>query len=215
MDCFPTVVWDFNGTLIDDLQACLDALNAILRGHGLGPLSREDYRQRFHFPVAAFYQELGMAPATPYDWEALAESFHMRYLFSKHLALQPGAREMTRHLRRQGIRQGVLSALEQGLLEMQLRQFGLAEAMDFIVGSNNYEGASKTQAAARLRLCGPVVLVGDTLHDAEVARTQGWQCVLCSAGHQTPERLSAAGVPVVPSLEALPGALDGVFGRAM
>lgn len=199
----PTIVWDFNGTLIDDLQACLDALNAILRAHRLAPLSREEYRRRFDFPVADFYRALGMAPKTPFDWEALAESFHLRYLFSKHLALQPGAREAVAMLRQRGIRQGVLSALEQGLLEMQLQQFGLAEAMAFILGSGNYEGASKSQAAARLALRGPVMLIGDTLHDAEVARAQGWQCILCAAGHQTPERLARAGFPVVPSLRAL------------
>ena len=195
-----TVIWDFNGTLIDDLQACLDALNAILRAHRLPPLSREDYRRRFDFPVASFYHSLGMAPATPFDWEALAESFHLRYLFSKHLRLQPGARECVSAFREGCLRQGVLSALEQGLLEMQLQQFGLAEGMDFVLGSSNYEGASKAKAAERLALRGPVVLIGDTLHDAEVARAQGWQCLLCAAGHQTPERLARAGYPVVESL---------------
>ncbi|MGN0885892.1 MAG: HAD family hydrolase [Candidatus Spyradenecus sp.] len=213
-----TVIWDFNGTLIDDLQACLDALNAILRAHHLSPLSREDYRRRFDFPVAAFYHSLGMAPATPFDWEALSESFHLRYLFSKHLRLQPGARECVGAFREGQMRQGVLSALEQGLLEMQLQQFGLAAEMDFVLGSSNYEGASKAQAAERLALHGPVVLIGDTLHDAEVARAQGWQCLLCAAGHQTPERLARAGYPVVESLrevtvekvQALCAGMEGV-----
>ncbi len=207
MDVRPLIVWDFNGTLLDDVQACLDALNAILRTHRIAPLTREDYRRTFHFPVAEFYRGLGMMPATPFDWEALSESFHMRYLFSKTLALQPGAAEAVAHFRAAGYRQGVLSALEQGILEIQLQQFGLAHAMDFICGSRNYHGASKAEAARNLALQGRVLLVGDTLHDAEVAHAQGWDCILCSAGHQTAERLQAAGFPVIPSLHDLPALL--------
>ncbi len=200
----PLLVWDFNGTLLDDVQASLNALNAILRPYHIAPLSRDDYRRTFHFPVAEFYRGLGMAPQAPFDWEALAESFHMRYLFSKTLALQPGAMEAVAAFRAAGLRQGVLSALEQGILEIQLQQFGLAEAMDFICGSRNFDGASKEAAARALSLQGDVILIGDTLHDAEVARSQGWDCILCAAGHQTEARLQTAGVPVIPSLHALP-----------
>lgn len=211
----PLLVWDFNGTLIDDVQACLDALNALLRPRGIAPLSREDYRRTFRFPVAEFYRGLGMAPTDPFDWEALAESFHMRYLFSKTIAPQPGAAEAIAAFRAAGIRQGVLSALEQGLLEIQLRQFGFAEAMDFVCGSRNYDGASKEAAARALALRDPVVLVGDTLHDAEVAHSLGWDCILCAAGHQTEERLRTAGVPVIPTLHALPEIIFGKFGKPL
>lgn len=204
----PTIVWDFNGTLLDDLQACLDALNVILRSYRLPGLSREEYRQRFGFPVVDFYTSLGLRPASAYDWEALAESFHMRYLFSRHLKLQPGAREALAGFRQRGIRQGVLSALEQGILEMQLRQFALSDALSFVCGSRNYDGASKVDAARKLALDSPVILIGDTLHDAEVAAALDWHCILCSAGHQTPERLAAAGVPVIPSLHDLSDAVE-------
>ena len=199
-----TIVWDFNGTLLDDVRACLDALNVILRANRISPLTAEDYRARFRFPVADFYRELGMVPATPFDWEALGESFHMRYLFSRHLRLQEGAREALLAFRAAGLRQGILSALEQGILEMQLRQFGLTPHLDFIRGSRNYDGASKEDAARGLNLQGPVLLVGDTLHDAEVARSQGWDCILCSAGHQNADRLATSGFPVIPTLRLLP-----------
>ncbi len=203
----PTIIWDFNGTLLNDLQACLDALNAILAEHGLPTMSLSSYRQQFGFPVVNFYHALGLCPESAFDWEALAESFHMRYLFSAHLALQPGALEAVHALQSRGVRQGVLSALEQALLEAQLEQFGLVGAMSFICGSRDYQGASKTQAARSLRVEAPVVLIGDTLHDAEVARSQGWSCILCSAGHQTVERLQTAGCPVIETLKDLPSCL--------
>lgn len=206
-----TVVWDFNGTLLDDLQACLDALNVLLRARQLAPVDRDYYRNHFGFPVIHFYERLGLIPADAEDWENIGESFHMRYLFSKHLKLQPHAAETVMALHAAGVRQGVLSALEQGLLELQLEQFGLAHRMDFISGSRSYDGASKADAAAALKLKAPIVLVGDTEHDAEVARAQGWNCVLCSAGHQTEGRLRKWGFPVISSLQELVPFLKATF----
>ncbi len=198
------VVWDFNGTLLEDTQACIDALNVILRAHRCQTITREDYRQRFGFPVVNFYRSLGIGEMSQFDWDALAESFHMRYLFSRHVRLQDGAMEAVQALRRKKVRQGVLSALEQGLLEMQLAQYGLADAMDFICGSKNYDGASKEATARALKLSGRILLIGDTLHDAEVARAMGWECILCSAGHQTAERLRVTEFPVIETLKELP-----------
>jgi phosphoglycolate phosphatase len=198
-----TVVWDFNGTLLNDMQACINSLNVLLRMRGLRPVTPEFYRENFGFPVIHFYEQLGLVPKDAEDWEIIGESFHMRYLFSKHLNLQPHAAEAVTAIRRLGIRQGVLSALEQGLLELQLSQFGLAHHMDFISGSRSYDGASKADAAAALGLKGRVVLIGDTEHDAEVARAQGWQAILCSAGHHTAARLQKWGYPVIDTLASL------------
>jgi phosphoglycolate phosphatase len=209
-----TLVWDFNGTLLDDLQACLDALNVLLKSRQLTPVTRDYYRSHFGFPVINFYESLGLIPKDAEDWENIGESFHMRYLFSKHLKLQPFAAEAVAAIHALGIRQGVLSALEQGLLELQLSQFGLASQMDFIRGSRSYDGASKVGAAASLQLKGPVVLIGDTEHDAEVAKAQGWHCVLCSAGHHTAERLKQWGFPVIPTLHDLLPYLKSTFSIA-
>lgn len=208
MPHLPTILWDFNGTLLDDLKACIDSLNVLLRSYRLPPITPEEYRTRFSFPVADFYHSLGVRPIDNFEWESLAESFHLRYLFSKSLALQPGARETVELLHRQGYRQGVLSALEQQLLQLQLRQFGLADYMDIICGSSDYAGSSKEDAARALGLTGSILLIGDTLHDAEVAKALGWDCVLCAAGHQTKERLEQAGFPVIETLFALPPLLS-------
>ena len=199
----PTIVWDFNGTLLNDIQACLNALNVLLKARHLQPITQTYYREHFGFPVIQFYESLGMIPTDAEDWENIGESFHMRYLFSKSLQLQPGAQECVSNLHRMGIRQGVLSALEQGLLELQLQQFGLAHEMDFISGSRSYDGASKLSAATALQLKQPVVLIGDTTQDAEVAQAQGWNCILCAAGHQTADRLKPFGFPVIDSLHDL------------
>lgn len=208
MSIRPTIVWDFNGTLLYDIEACVNALNVILKAHRLKPITRDYYKQHFGFPAANFYLHLGMKIETPYDWDALAESFHMRYIFSKTLSLQPGAMQCVQTFHQQGYTQGVLSALEQDLLDLQMAQFGLARPMQFICGSRNYDGATKLDTAKRLQIDGPVVMIGDTLHDAEVAAAMGWRCILCSNGHQTHERLKAAKVPIIPSLFELHTAIQ-------
>lgn len=197
------VVWDFNGTLLNDLESCLDSLNVILRQRGMAPLALPEYRRRFLFPVSDFYKGLGIDPDREPHWDAVAESFHLRYLFSRKLALQPGAAEAVAHFRALGVRQGVLSALEQGILEVQLRQFGLLRYMDFVMGSRGYYGSSKADAARTLGLDGHIVMIGDTLHDAEVAASMGWHCLLCAAGHQDASRLASGSVPVIGSLTGL------------
>ena len=44
------------------------------------------------------------------------------------------------------------------------------------------------------------VMIGDSLHDAEVARALGTRCILVARGHQSRETLLEAGVPVADSL---------------
>jgi phosphoglycolate phosphatase len=99
----------------------------------------------------------------------------------------------------------VLSALRQDLLENALERNGLREFFDLVYGVDNLDGASKLDRGRELiAALGPdaqdAVLIGDTLHDAEVAKALGIDCVLVSCGHQTPERLAAAGCKVVPSI---------------
>ena len=106
-----------------------------------------------------------------------------------------------------GFRQGVLSALRQDKLEAAIGAAGLRKFFDHVFGVDNLDGASKLQRGRELMAAlgpdaGTPVFIGDTLHDAEVARELGARCVLVSCGHQMPERLVAAGCPVVDSLVA-------------
>ena len=48
-----------------------------------------------------------------------------------------------------------------------------------------------------------MLLIGDTLHDAEVAAAADVDCVLVAHGHQSKERLKQSGAQVVDSLEAI------------
>lgn len=60
MPVFDTVLWDWNGTLLDDAALCCELLNTMLARHGYAPVgSMEAYRQVFCFPIETYYRRAG------------------------------------------------------------------------------------------------------------------------------------------------------------
>ena len=55
---YKTVIWDFNGTVLDDLDICIESVNTLLRARGIKELeSREEYRSVFGFPIIKYYEK--------------------------------------------------------------------------------------------------------------------------------------------------------------
>lgn len=210
------LIWDWNGTLLDDVSAAVNALNRMLVSRGASPITVDRYRQRFGFPVRPFYAELGI-DLDRWDWDAICEDFHS-YVAAEPQSVREDARKALEEARDKGFKQCVLSALRQDLLEKALEQNGFREFFDFVYGVDNLDGASKLQRGRELAAAigsgmKSATLIGDTLHDAEVAKALGAGCVLVSCGHQSAERLSAAGCKVVGSLtEAVNAAVDRTHG---
>ena len=202
------IVWDWNGTLLDDVDAAVSALNRMLVKRGVRPTTREFYRANFGFPVRPFYSALGV-DLDACDWDEICDDFHS-FIAEEPSALRPDALEAMDLAMRLGFRQCILSALREDLLLRDATRLGAAAGMDFLAGVDNLDGASKLDRGRALvaeldALPGEPslrVFVGDTLHDAEVAAALGGKCVLVGGGHQETGRLGAAGVPVVGSLVA-------------
>ena len=197
------LIWDWNGTLLDDVPAAVNALNRMLVKRGASPITIDHYRSRFGFPVRPFYAELGV-DLDRWDWDEICEDFHS-YIAEEPQRIREDAVEALQLARERGVRQCVLSALRQDLLERSLEKNGLLGFFDLVYGVDNLDGASKLQRGRELVAAlgaeaGNAIMVGDTLHDAEVAKELGFGCVLISCGHQRPERLAAAGVPLASSL---------------
>jgi phosphoglycolate phosphatase len=215
MNTLRQIIWDWNGTLLDDAQACINAINSLLRERGLPLLDRERYRASFGFPVRAFYRSIGIT-ADERGWEKLAVRFHARYR-QEPVTVPREARELLDWLHAQSIPQAILSACEQNRLETQVAEHGLSGCFLHIQGTDNLDGRSKIDVGRRLmeRISAPAgcLLIGDTLHDAEVAAALGCACALVACGHQNPKRLARAGCPVFDSLNDLRTALDQ-HGRA-
>jgi len=187
------ILWDWNGTLLDDTQAALDTLNAMLAKRGAGSIGMGYYRDHFGFPVRPFYEHIGMDLAHE-DWDALAREYHEIYS-RQPKQLNAGAREALELVKAKGARQSVVSALRQDLLDDDLARFGVGDFMAFAYGTDNLDGSSKLTRAKDLmaRLGNPdprgVVIIGDAFHDKEVADALGIGCILHSQGSHAGWRL--------------------------
>lgn len=122
--------------------------------------------------------------------------------------LQPGAHEALTILSHFGYQHCILSAYEQSRLVEMVRHTGLEEHFQHCTGLADYYAASKIDAGHALltQLAHPgqsTVMIGDTLHDVDVARALGIDCVLVPSGHHAPQLLAGAGVPLFTSLEEL------------
>lgn len=195
-----TLVWDWNGTLLNDTEAALNAFNAQLEKRSLKPITIKFYRDNFAFPVKPFYAKCGIKLERE-DWDKLAAEYHEAYA-REEKALNSAARAALEAARALGFRQSVLSALRQDLLEEALAQYKIREYFDHVVGVDNLNGASKLNEARALmkKLKGEVVFIGDSLHDAEVAREVGARALLVSTGGHSKARLQAL-APTYSSLE--------------
>ena len=204
------VLWDWNGTLLDDTQAALDTLNIMFKRRGAKPIALDFFRDHFAFPCRPFYDMIGMHVEDD-EWDALAKEYHDVY------AEQPKKlnRETIAALERvkaAGARQSIISALRQDLLDEVTAQMGVAQYMECIYGVDNLDGASKLDRALELmnRIAPAVgeqpdvVLIGDALHDKEVADALKVRCVLCGQGSHASWRLRK----VAPTGETLLEAVD-------
>lgn len=210
---FQHLLWDWNGTLLDDAWLCVEALNAQLREAGLTELSLESYRERFGFPVKPFYERLGF-PSEAGHFERSSvrfmDAYHAR---EAECQLHAGLPELLQALQAAGWGMSILSASRQDHLERMVRRRGLVGFFDQLRGTDNIHAQGKLGVGrAWLQQTGyapaTVLMIGDTLHDAEVAKALGCACVLISHGHNSAQRLATSGAPVVPAVPALKAWFD-------
>ena len=195
---YTDILWDFNGTILDDVDAGIKSVNTLLRRRGMKTLdSREDYYKVFGFPIIEYYTRLG------FDFEKedyktkIAPEWVEEYIKnSKYSTLKQGVKELLEYFRAQGLKQTVISASESVMLDSQLRELGVREYFDEIYGLDNIHASGKNPLGILWRQSNPnakALFLGDTEHDAEVADIIGADCILIEGGHSSPERLKQNG----------------------
>ena len=201
----PYILWDWNGTLLDDTEAALATLNEMISERGGQPIGMEFYRDHFAFPVRPFYDKIGIVAHDEDEWHGIAREYHEVY-GRQPKRLNPLAVTALEMAKEAGCRQSIVSALRQDLLEADMARNGVTKYFERICGSDNLDGASKLDRARDLlaELSSPrFVLIGDALHDKEVADALGIDCILCAQGSHAAWRLRA----VAPTGETLVDAL--------
>ena len=207
------VIWDWNGTLLDDAWLCVSVVNQLLESRGLPALSLAQYQEVFDFPVRDYYPRIGFDfSREPY--EALAHEFIEAYERRRlQCRLQEHARQAIQLLRARGVEQSVLSAYRQSSLHELIVHYSLEGVFTHVVGLDDQFAHGKLDLGRKLAdQLGPdktgIVLIGDTTHDFEVATAMGIECLLVPSGHQSRPRLEACGTRVLDSLQDLAGVVD-------
>ncbi len=201
---YTDILWDFNGTILDDMEISIESVNFLLTQRGKRPLSGiEEYRSVFGFPIRKYYERIGFDfDAEPYDVVA-------PLWVAEYMKRMPRARifgdveETAMALRNAGLRQTVLSASKLEMLTEQLEALGIVGLFDGVFGLDNIKAEGKVELARRWREdnpCAVAVIIGDTEHDALVAEECSFDCILVARGHQSREVLEKTGFPVVDTL---------------
>lgn len=203
-----TIIWDWNGTLLDDLNICIESINAMLHARNLPQLTPEAYREVFTFPVIDYYREVGF-DFEKEPWEEAAMEFMSLY-FSKlpDVKLTNGAIEALEFFRLQGYSQAIISAMQHDALVDSVTKPGISHYFDFVGGISDHYAGGKIENAVKFFesrgvLPDDIIMIGDTLHDAEVAAELKCKCILVAAGHQSYNRLKSSGLTLIESLNEI------------
>ena len=197
------VIWDWNGTILDDVHIAVDAIGEVAAKHNLPRPTVHQYRQYFGFPVADYYRHLGF-DFSRVSLKEIADQFHAVYEQRVHQGtLFRGMFEILECLAQDKL-QSILSAAAQEHLEAITARFGLHVHFTHIFGQSDNLAASKITRGHELMAAAGVapaqtVLIGDTDHDLEVGRALGIDVMLIGDGHQQAERLLALHNNVLPS----------------
>lgn len=209
-DRYRHIIWDWNGTLLDDLDLCVDLVSGMLHARGRPRIDRAQYHAVFDFPVRSYYARIGFDDA---EFPALSVEFIAGYDARRlEAALHPGCETLLAAIAARGVTQSILSAYRHTTLCEIVAHFGLTKHFTRLRGLDDIYAHGKIElghaSLAELGLpAREVLLIGDTLHDLEVARALGTDCVLVAHGHHPASRLRVHGVEVFANLGELAAAL--------
>lgn len=207
MKKYTHIIWDFNGTILDDVQIGIDSINCLLQRRGL-PLigSTEHYRSLFGFPIIDYYRRLGFDfDRESYDdvaveWVAQYNSRRGQY------CVHVDVKRLLERFKIENIKQLIISATERNMLAGQIDELGLTSYFDEILGIDDIKAMGKTHVAVEWREAHPHAMplfIGDTDHDMDTARAMGADCALVACGHQSYDYLKALGVPAYRDMDEL------------
>ena len=206
---YKCIIWDWNGTLLDDVPLNIGIVNTLLSERGIDIIDSVDYyKKEFTFPVIDFYRKVGFDLENE-DFNLIARRY--AFLFNErypHAEIFPDAEEILRFIKYSYKEQLIISATEQGYLLKQVDYFELSHYFTDILGVSDVLGSSKIERAKKWiaeRDIDPreVLFIGDTVHDYETAKAIGCDCVLVSRGHNDRERLEKTGCRVHENLSFL------------
>ena len=187
------VIFDFNGTVVDDVDLSVEAINHTIKKYlKRDPLTKQEYRNIFTFPVKDYYIAAGF-DFDKLDWLEVGQ-YWMDYYLShrKEAPLYEGVKKLLKENHLKGYKNIIISASRHDLLEEQLKELDVKDYFDEILGISDIYATSKLPIALNfIKDKDPeeCVYIGDSGHDVLVAEKMGVRCILVAKGHESKERL--------------------------
>lgn len=200
------IIWDWNGTLFHDIDAVVGATNAIFRQYRLPTLTPDTFRSTYTRPIWVAYENFLGRPLREGEWEQLDLGYHDQYHeLMKQCDLEVSARNALDEWQKSGGTQSLLSMWFHERLVPTVHSYGIDPYFERVDGLRGAGGGPKAEhMAAHLHALGiaprDVLVVGDSVDDADAARDVGAHAVVYTGGMSSRAALEATGMPVVDSL---------------
>jgi phosphoglycolate phosphatase len=201
------IIFDWSGTLVDDLPAVFKASNFVLTQAGKQEMSLEQFRAEFSLPFAKFYDR--HTPHVPMP--QLEDWFHAEFKrIQTSVRELPHAREFLEFCRAKKIRTFLLSSVHAGHFKAQCRVTGFDSLLDrpYTDVWDKREKIHEILSENDLR-AGETLFIGDMEHDIKTARHGGVHSCAVLTGYNTLEQLRNAKPDlIVEHLSELRGVLE-------
>lgn len=201
------IFFDFNGTLLNDTDLCFDIEEDMLIKEGLNKVTKEFYLDNFSFPVRNYYKLVGF-DVSDENYAKLSNFFISNYNAreKEETSLNPGVVEILKKLKSDGYKLYILSASEENLLIKQLKDLKIFDYFDGLAASKNIAAHGKIEYGKQFIKDNCInpnesIMIGDTIHDYEVAVELGLIPILYSKGHNSKKVLKKVNAPIVDSFE--------------
>ncbi len=200
---FDSIIFDWSGTLCDDLTLTLQATNHVIGQYGLPPLDRKSFREEFQLPYPNYYS--WKTPGIPIEE---LEAHYRNMLNSPEavpVAVIPYAREFLEFCRARGIRCFILSSMDTTAFNRQVREQGLYSFFEaFHTGILNKKEYIHELIARHDLDVQKTAFIGDMQHDMLAAHSAGVCAIGVLTGYNNAAQLHEAQPDlVVPHLGAL------------
>lgn len=202
------IFWDFNGTILDDRDLCLELLNELLKTENKAPITYEKYLDIFGFPIKDYYKKAGIEFKYQ-TFEEMSEWFISVYQpLSLKLSLYDGIIQTLKTIKNMNINNICLSASNKDNLKEQIKHYKIRNFFKEILGTDNVLALGKLAVAKKYLKAQNInkensLLIGDTDSDYELAKSLGLKCVLFTKGHQSKDRLISLGVLTIDNIKDL------------
>ena len=196
MNNIKNIIWDWNGTIINDAYLFVDIMNKTLTKYSLPNITIDDYKAKFCFPIKTYWKNLGFN-FDDSTFNTMNKDFIN--LYKKHMkepVLQNKIVDVLQYAKKQSISQFILSASEHTMLNQLIQYYKINNYFTDIVGVDNVNAYGKEKLGVNLVKqynidVNKTILIGDTEYDSMVAKSIGCKAVLISFGHINGKRLKS------------------------